>query len=162
MMRKLKRLLTRMLLLSSLLLMMSSHSMPVLAQSGDPAPAATEKSLYERLGGYNALAAVVDEFMKRLAEDKQLARFLVGLSDDSKKRLRQHLLNQFCQATGGPCIYTGREMKTVHTGLKITESDWDIAAKALVETLDKFKVPKKEKDELVNFVVSLKKDIVGL
>ena len=160
-MRKLKRLLTRMLLLSLLLLMMSSHSTPALAQS-DPAPAATEKSLYERLVGYNALAAVVDEFMKRLAEDKQLARFLVGLSDDSKKRLRQHLLNQFCQATGGPCIYTGREMKTVHTGLKITESDWDIAAKALVATLDKFKVPKKEKDEVVSFVVSLKKDIVGL
>ena len=161
MMSKLKRLLTRMILLSLFLLMSPSHSMPVLAQS-DPAPAATEKSLYERLGGYNALAAVVDEFMKRLAEDKQLQRFLVGLSDDSKRRLRQHLLNQFCQATGGPCIYTGREMKTVHTGLKITESDWDIAAKALVETLDKFKVPKKEKDELVNFVISLKKEIVGL
>lgn len=159
-MRKLERLWTRMLLLSLLLLMMSSHSMTALAQS-TPAQAG-EKSLYERLGGYNALAAVVDEFMKRLADDKQLARFLVGLSDDSKKRLRQHLLNQFCQATGGPCIYTGREMKTVHTGLKITESDWDIAAKALVATLDKFKVPKKEKDEVVNFVVSLKKDIVGL
>ena len=160
MMRKLKRLWTRIFLLSLLLLTMSSHPMRALAQT-NPAPA-KEKSLYERLGGYNALAAVVDEFMKRLAEDKQLARFLVGLSDDSKKRLRQHLLNQFCEATGGPCIYTGRQMKTVHTGLKITESDGDIAAKALVETLDKFKVPKKEKDELVNFVVGLKKDIVGL
>jgi hemoglobin len=156
-MRK-QRLVMKMFILS-LLFLLSSHTTPLWAQSN---PAPKEKPLYERLGGYNALAAVVDEFMKRLAEDKQLARFLVGLSDDSKKRLRQHLLNQFCQATGGPCIYTGRDMKTVHTGLKITESDWDIAAKALVETLDKFKVPKKEKDEMVAIVVSLKKDIVGL
>ena len=160
MMRKLKRLWTRIFFLSLFLLMMSSHPMRALAQT-NPTPA-KEKSLYERLGGYNALAAVVDDFIKRLAEDKQLSRFLVGLSDDSKKRLRQHVLNQFCEATGGPCIYTGREMKTVHTGLKITESDWDIAAKALVDSLDKFKVPKKEKDEVVAFVVSLKKDIVGL
>jgi hemoglobin len=158
-MRKHKPLWTRIFLLSLMFLMVSSHSTRVLAQ-GDATP--KEKSLYERLGGYNALSAVVDEFLKRLADDKQLARFLVGLSDDSKKRLRQHLLDQFCQATGGPCVYTGREMKTVHTGLKITESDWEIAARALVETLDKFKVPKKEKDELVAFVVGLKKDIVGL
>jgi hemoglobin len=157
-MRK-QRLLTKMFFLS-LLFLVSVRAAPLMAQS-DPAQA-REKPLYERLGGYNALASVVDEFMKRLAEDKQLARFLVGLSDDSKKRLRQHLLNQFCQATGGPCLYTGRDMKTVHTGLKITESDWDIAAKALVATLDKFNVPKKEKDELVAIVVSLKKDIVGL
>jgi hemoglobin len=143
-----------------LLFLVSSHTTQVLAQSA-PEPV-KERSLYERVGGYNALAGVVDEFMKRLAADKQLARFLVGLSDDSKKRLRQHLLNQFCQATGGPCIYTGREMKTVHTGLKITESDWDIAAKALVDTLDKFQVPKREKDEIVGFVTTLKKDIVGL
>ena len=143
-----------------LLFLVSSHTTQVRAQSASEP--VKEKSLYERVGGYNALAAVVDEFMKRLAADKQLARFLVGLSDDSKKRLRQHLLNQFCQATGGPCIYTGREMKTVHTGLKITESDWDIAAKALVETLDKFQVQKKEKDEIVGFVTTLKKDIVGL
>ncbi|HEX8141654.1 MAG TPA: group 1 truncated hemoglobin [Pyrinomonadaceae bacterium] len=158
-MRK-QRLSLRIFLLSSLFLL-SSHMMttpPLLAQSDPP----KEKSLYERVGGYNALAAVVDEFMKRLAADKQLARFLVGLSDDSKKRLRQHLLNQFCQATGGPCIYTGRDMKTTHTGLKITESDWEIAAKALVETLDMYKVPKKEKDELVAIVMTLKKDIVGL
>ena len=158
-MRKHKSLWTRIFLLSLIFVMMSSHSTRALGQS-DPAP--KEKSLYERIGGYDALSLVVDEFMKRLADDKQLARFLVGLSDDSKKRLRQHLLNQFCQATGGPCIYTGREMKTAHTGLKITESDWDRAARALVETLDKFKVPKKEKDEVVAFVLSLKKDVVGL
>ncbi len=122
---------------------------------------AQEKSLYERLGGYDALTKVVDEFITQLGKDKQLSRFLVGLSDDSKKKLRQHVVDQFCQATGGPCIYTGREMKTVHTGLKITESDWEIAAKALVAALDKYKVGQKEKDEVVAFVTGLKKDIVG-
>lgn len=122
--------------------------------------AGQEKSLYERLGGYNALAAVVDDFIARLATDKQLSRFLTGLSNDSKKRLRQHVLNQFCAATGGPCLYTGRDMKTSHEGLGITESEWDIAARHLAASLDKFKVPKREKDEVIGFVTSLKKDIV--
>ncbi len=130
--------------------------------AGAPVPAQdkTEKSLYERLGGYDGVAAFADEFIKRLAGDKQLARFLTGLSTDSKKKLRQHLVDQICAATGGPCIYTGRDMKTVHTGLGITEADWEVGAKHLVETLDHLKVAKKEKDEVVAFVVGLKKDIV--
>ncbi len=127
-----------------------------------PSAMAQEKSLYDRLGGYDAVAKVVDEFIAQLGKDKQLSRFLVGLSDDSKKKLRQHVVDQFCQATGGPCIYNGRDMKTAHTGLKISESDWDIGAKALVSALDKYKVPQKEKDEVVAFVMGLKKDIVGL
>lgn len=121
-----------------------------------------EKTLYERLGGYDALVLVVDDFIRRLGEDKQLARFLTGLSEDSKKKLRMHVINQFCAATGGPCTYTGRDMKTVHTGLGITESDWEIATKALAAALDKYKVPKREKDEVLAFVGGLKKDIVGL
>jgi hemoglobin len=154
-----RTLLTKLFLLPLLVLVMCWAAQPAMAQDAAPAK---EKSLYERLGGYNALAAVTDEFLRRLAEDKQLSRFLVGLSDDSKKKLRQHVLDLLCQSTGGPCVYTGREMKTAHTGLKITESDWDISAKALVATLDKFKVPKKEQDEVLALVGTLKKDIVGL
>lgn len=127
---------------------------PVAAQSGK------EKSLYQRLGGYDALAAVVDDFIKRLATDKDLSRFFVGASLDSQKRIRQLVLDQLCAATGGPCLYIGRDMKTVHHGLKITEKDWDTAAKHLVATLDKFKVPDKEKQEVVAAVSELKKDIV--
>jgi hemoglobin len=119
-----------------------------------------EKSLYERLGGYDAIAAVVDDFVGRLIQDPQFSRFFVGLSADSKKRVRQHIVDQFCAAAGGPCLYTGRDMKTSHTGLGITEADWNAAAKHLVATLDKFKVPQKEKDDLLAFVSSLKKDIV--
>lgn len=119
-----------------------------------------EKSLYERLGGYNALAAVVDDFIVRLVTDKNFERFFAGHSDDSKKRIRQHILDQFCAATGGPCLYTGREMKTTHMGLGITSAQWDAAATHLVASLDKFKVPEKEKGEVVAFVSTLKKDIV--
>jgi hemoglobin len=121
---------------------------------------AQEKSLYERVGGYNALAAVVDDFIGRLVSDKQFEKFFMGHSTDSKKRIRQHILDQFCVATGGPCVYTGREMKTSHSGLGITNADWDAAAKHLVASLDKFKVPEKEKGEILAFVTTLKNDIV--
>lgn len=119
-----------------------------------------QDSLYKRLGGYDALAAVTDKFIARLATDKQLGRFFVGASDDSKKRIRQLLLDQLCAATGGPCIYLGRDMKTAHKGLGITESDWDIGIRHLVATLDEFKVPKREKDEVLSALSTLKKDIV--
>ena len=119
-----------------------------------------KKSLYERLGGYNAVAAVVDDFVGRLVADKQFERFFVGHSTDSKKRIRQHIVDQFCAAAGGPCIYTGRTMKDSHMGLNISEADWDAAAKHLVATLDKFKVPEPEKNELLAFVTTLKADIV--
>lgn len=119
-----------------------------------------KKSLYERLGGYNALAAVVDDFIVRLVTDKNFERFFAGHGDDSKKRIRQHILDQFCAATGGPCLYTGREMKTAHMGLGISSAQWDAAATHLVASLDKFKVPEKEKGEVVAFVTTLKKDIV--
>jgi hemoglobin len=119
-----------------------------------------KKSLYTRLGGYDAIALVVDDFITRLATDKRFERFFAGFSDDSKKRLRQHILDQFCMAAGGPCVYTGREMRTSHKGLGITEADWDAAAKHLVAALDKYKVPEAEKNELLAFVVTQKKDIV--
>ena len=119
-----------------------------------------KKSLYERLGGYNAVAAVVDDFVGRLVADKQFERFFAGHSTDSKKRIRQHIVDQFCAAAGGPCIYTGRTMKDSHVGLNISEADWDAAAKHLVATLDKFKVAEPEKKDLLAFVTTLKADIV--
>jgi hemoglobin len=127
------------------------------AQSGD---AQAGPSLYKRLGGYDAIAAVSDDFIGRLAADTQLNRFLVGLSADSQKRLRQNVVDQLCQATGGPCLYIGRPMKTAHAGLGITESDWDLTVKHLIGSLDKFKVPEKEKKEFLGFASSLKPDIV--
>jgi hemoglobin len=84
----------------------------------------------------------------------------VGLSADSQKKLRQHVVDQLCEATAGPCIYIGRSMKVSHAGLGITEEDWQLTVKHLVATLDKFKVPDKEKGELLAIASSLKVDIV--
>jgi hemoglobin len=119
-----------------------------------------EKSLYTRLGGYDALAGVTDDFLGRLLKDKMFAKFFVGASNDSKKKIRQHIVDFLCVATGGPCIYTGRDMKTVHEGLMITKDEWDASVKHLTATLDKFKVPEKEKSEVLKAVGSLEKDIV--
>ena len=128
--------------------------------AAQPSGAQSGASLYKRLGGYDAIAAVSDDFIGRLAADKQLSRFLVGMSADSQKRLRQLVVDQLCQATGGPCIYIGRPMKTAHAGLGITESDWQLTVKHLVASLDKFKVPEKEKNEFLALASSLKPDIV--
>ena len=119
-----------------------------------------KKSLYARLGGYDAIAAVVDDFIGRLVADKRFSKFFVGHSEDSLKKIRMHVIDQLCAAAGGPCLYVGRDMKTSHHGLGITSDDWDASAKHLVESLDKFNVPKAEKDELLAFVGTLKKDIV--
>lgn len=133
-----------------LLLMNSSTAS---AQSGD--------SLYKRLGGYDAIAAVTDDFIGRLATDKEVGRFFAGASVSTQKHIRQLVVDFLCSATGGPCLYLGRDMKTVHTGLKITEKDWDMSVKHLTATLDKFKVPGKEKGEVLTAISGLKKDIVG-
>jgi len=127
-----------------------------------PAPQATaQDSLYKRLGGYDALAAVTDDFIGRLATDAKLGRFFVGLSTDSKVRVRQHIVDFLCVATAGPCKYTGRDMKTAHTGLNITGADWNQMVKLLGQTFDKFSVPEKERADVVGALAGLKGDIVG-
>jgi hemoglobin len=131
----------------ALVLILLPASTSALWAQAKPA-AAPPPSLYKRLGGYDAIAAVTDEFIGRLATDKQEGRFFVGLSTDSKTRVRQHVVDFLCAATA-------------HTGLGITDADWDIAVAHLVATLDKFKVPAQEKNEVLTAVSGLKKDIVG-
>ncbi len=118
-------------------------------------------SLYTRLGGYDALAAVTKDFIGRLATDPQLAKFFTGLNDTSKARVEAHVIDFLCVATGGPCIYTGQDMKTAHTGLHITDADWNVSAAHLTETLNKFKVPQKEQGEVMAAISGLKGQIVG-
>ena len=132
---------------------------PSIANAGNTSTQ-EKKTLYARLGGYDAIAAVTDDFVGRLVGDKSLARFFVGHSEDSLKKIRMHVINQLCEAAGGPCNYTGRDMRTSHKGLGITGAEWDASAKHLVDTLNKFKVGKAEQDELLAVVSSLKKDIV--
>lgn len=150
------------------LCLLAAAALPVVAQTqmnasltgGGNMGGQEKKSLYARLGGYDAIAAVTDDFVGRLVADKKLNRFFVGHSTDSLKKIRMHVINQLCEAAGGPCNYTGRDMKSSHQGLGITGEEWDIAAKHLVDTLNKFKVGKAEQDELLSVVSSLKKDIV--
>jgi hemoglobin len=120
-----------------------------------------EKSLYTRLGGYDALAAVTQDFITRLATDPSLAKFFTGLNDTSKARVVSHVVDFLCKATGGPCIYTGQDMKTAHAGLHITEAEWNTSAVHLTETLNKFKVPAKEQAEVMAAISGLKDQIVG-
>jgi hemoglobin len=121
---------------------------------------AKEKSLYERLGGYDAISAVVNELAVRLVKDEKLGVYFKGLSNDSKRKLIAHLTDFVCSATGGPCIYTGRDMKTSHEGLGITDEEWDRFVKITKEVLNKFKVPAKEQQEFLQLVSPLKSVIV--
>ena len=120
----------------------------------------SEKSLYQRLGGYDAVAAVVDDFMGRMASDKQLSRFFTTLGENRKVKARQLTVDFVCKAVGGPCAYTGRDMLTTHKGMGITEDDWNISVKLLKQTLSKFKVPEKESAEVLSLIASLKSNIV--
>jgi hemoglobin len=128
------------------------------------APAAAQpmsgESLYKRLGGYDAIAAVTDDFLTRLVGDPSLAKFFAGHSADSKQRIRQHVVDFLCVATGGPCVYKGRDMKTSHAGLGITKAEWTTSVQHLVATLQKFKVPQKEQADVLAAASGLEKDIV--
>jgi len=124
------------------------------------AAAQQQRSLYQRLG-YDALAAVTDDFIGRIATDAQLKRFFVGHNKEGLQRIRQHIIDFLCVATGGPCVYTGQDMKTAHTGLGITEADWNASVQDLTATLNKFNVPDKEKGEVLGAISGLKGDIVG-
>jgi hemoglobin len=131
-----------------------------LAASAQQSPAPASPTLYQRLGGYDAIAAVTDDFIGRLASDAKLQKFFVGASDNSKARIRQLVVDQLCAATGGPCIYLGRDMKTVHKGLNITEADWQAAVNDFGATLAKFKVGAAEQRDLAAALATIKPDIV--
>jgi hemoglobin len=120
----------------------------------------SKPSLYKRLGGYDAIAAVVDDFLGRMLADPKLGRFFTGFSADSKKRVRQLIVDQLCAATGGPCVYIGRDMKTAHAGAGITDAEWQTAVMHLTATLEKFRVPEKERAEVLGAISSMKADIV--
>ncbi len=123
--------------------------------------AAMEKSLYERLGGYEAISAVVNDFAEKLFIDPQVGPFFKGMGTDTRQSFIQKNINLVCNVTGGPCKIISRPARTIHTGLGITESDFNVVVNHLVDTLDKFKVPAKEKQELLAIIGSLKPDIVG-
>jgi len=117
-------------------------------------------TLYTRLGGYDAIAAVVNDLLPRLQADKRLTRYWLNRGEDGIKREKQLLIDFLAASAGGPMYYTGRDMKTSHKGMKIAEADWSAFLGHLHGTLDAFKVPQVERDEVVAFVQSTKADIV--
>ena len=119
-----------------------------------------QKTLYERLGGYDAVTAVVNDLLPRLQADAQLGRFWQHRGEDGIKREKQLLIDFLCSCAGGPLYYTGRDMKTSHKGMKISESDWVAFLGHLNATLDTFRVPQAEREEAVAFIQSTKADIV--
>ena len=121
---------------------------------------AQEKSLYERLGGYEAISAVVDEFADRLFNDEVVGKRFFGMGNDTRAGFKQKNKNLVCAATGGPCKIISRSAKTTHQGMRIKASEFDIVAGHLVDVLNEFKVPEKEHDELMAIIGSLRPDIV--
>lgn len=120
----------------------------------------SKKTLYERLGGYDAICAVTNDLLPRLQADSQLARYWQHRGEDGVKREKQLLIDFLCSCAGGPLYYTGRDMKTTHIGMKISESDWSAFLGHLNATLEAFQVPHAERDEVITFIQSTKRDIV--
>ena len=121
---------------------------------------AQQRTLYERLGGYDAISAVVEDFAPKLFNDPKVGRFFVGMGSDTREQFKQKNKNLICNVTGGPCKIISRPAKTAHAGLGITEEDFNVVVQHLVDTLNKFKVPAPEQKELLAIVGSLKADIV--
>ena len=119
-----------------------------------------QKSLYQRLGGYDAISAVATDLLGRLRKDPQLGRFWANRGDDGIRRELQLLIDFLCSSAGGPVFYSGREVPLIHRGMKISESDWKVFLGHVAATLEKFQVPPTEQSDVVTFLQSQKKDIV--
>jgi len=122
----------------------------------------TNKSLYDRLGGKGAIIAVVDEFVGHVAADTRINSFFANAASnpDRLKTFKMHLVNQICEASGGPCKYTGKDMKRAHMGMGVSGGDFDALVEDLVWALDKLQVGKTEKSELLAALGPMKSDIV--
>jgi hemoglobin len=143
--------------LAVLAVLVAVSSAGVLGQS-----AMKHKSLYDRLGGKDAISAVVDQFVGHVAADKRINTFFAQTASDPErlKTFKMNLVNQICEATGGPCKYTGKDMKSAHMGMGVSGGDFDALVEDLVWALDKLHVGKTEKNELLGALGPMKADIV--
>ena len=133
-------------------------SLVLAACSSTPMTASKPASLYDRLGGKPAITAVVDDFIGNVAADTAINRRFGGANIP---RLKTMLVDQICAASGGPCTYTGKDMVSAHKGMNISEAEFGALVGDLVKSLDKFKVPEKEKGELLGALGGMKNAIVG-
>jgi hemoglobin len=128
------------------------------AQTGQMA----QKSLYDRLGGRTAIVAVVDDFVANVAADARINKFFAAAAADKARMttFKNHLIDQICQASGGPCVYKGKDMRTAHAGMGIGPADFGALVEDLVKTLNKFKVGKAEQDQLLGVLGPMQAVIV--
>lgn len=143
---------TRMSTLLAVALFATTVGAPVLSQA-----ATDDRSLYERLGGTGPITAVVGKFVTIVGGDKRINGYFAKAD---LVQLKKHLINMVCQASGGPCEYTGRDMKTAHKGMGVTGAAFNALVGDLVEALDTFNVPEREKGELLGVLGPMQKDIV--
>jgi hemoglobin len=125
------------------------------------ASAPPEPTLYQRLGGREAIKLVVDDFVANMAADPRVNGRFKGLDAGRVAKLQTNLADQICDATGGPCAYLGRDMKAAHAGMGITDAEWSATVGDLVKSLDKLRVGAKDQQELLAILGPMKKDIVG-
>jgi hemoglobin len=125
------------------------------------APPASAPSVYKQLGGREGISQIVDDFVANVVADNRINARFKALPAPQVFKLKSNLADQICDATGGPCSYLGRDMKTTHTGMKITEGEWNATVEALVKALDKNNVPAGAKTALLGTLGPMKSDIVG-
>ncbi len=128
------------------------------AFAGSQTLQAQDQSLYDRLGGKGAILLVVDEFVNNVAADDRINQAFAGAD---LANLREKLYEQVCEATGGPCTYTGMDMMSAHKGMNVSDADFNATAENLIAALDRFGVPEQEKNELVGAIAGMKGSIVG-
>ncbi len=115
------------------------------------------KSLYDRLGGGDAINALTESWVARVGGDDRANGKFVRTDIE---RLKKEIIDQLCEATGGPCTYTGRSMQETHDGMQVTAGEFDVVMQHLGGTLDELNVPKTEQDELVDLLRPMRDDIV--
>lgn len=146
-------------MLTRLLLCLALAACGGTSTSAPAAPAADNRSLFERLGGLPAITAVVDDFVNTTGADTRINMFFVNTD---VPKLKQAMVDQICEGTGGPCKYTGKSMEESHRNMKVTTQDFEVFMEDLEKTLDKFKVPAREKGEVLAAFRSMQKDVVTL
>jgi hemoglobin len=119
-----------------------------------------DSSLYERLGGYDAICAATDDLLARLQSDPEIRDYWKGTSEATRRKGRQLVVDFMVEAAGGPAYYTGQDMKTAHAGMRISGRDWEIFMRHATATLEQFAVPAQEREEVLGFFTSLKGEIV--
>jgi hemoglobin len=119
-----------------------------------------EQTLYQRLGGYDAICAATDDLLGRVQSDPRLKDYWKGLSTENKRKARQQLVDFMVAAAGGPAFYVGADMKAAHAGMGITEADWEVLLEHSTAMLNHLKVPAREQAEVLGFFATLKDNIV--